>query len=161
MNARLVSSTSPSGTMPTNAATAPVTAACQFLLSLVWNWLQSSSGATTSITSEIQRSSWVVPATSSEWAVLGCLASAASRVGVGLGADRRRLELPVTGDHDRSGAHLVAGRLGDGLRLAGEQRLVDLQTVSAGDDPVSDDLITGLQLDQVIERRRRRSRSPP
>ena len=79
-NATLVSSTRPSGTMPTRAATVPVTDSCQLLLSLLRNWLHNRIGPTTSMTSEIQRSSWFVPATSSERVTVKRRASAASLV---------------------------------------------------------------------------------
>ncbi len=70
--------------------------------------------------------------------------------GVGLGADGRRLEPPVPGDHDGTGAHVIPGRLGDGVGLAGQQRLVDLQALGVLHPAVGDDLVAGLQLDEVI-----------
>ena len=81
MNARLVSSTSPSGTMPTRAGDR----AGDGLLPArrcPWsrNWLHSRNGPTTSMMSEIQRSRVLVPATSSECASWNRRASAASFV---------------------------------------------------------------------------------
>ncbi len=80
MNARLVSSTRPSGTMPTSAATVPVTASCQPSLSLLRNWLHSRIGPTTTSSTEIHRSNRFVPATSSERVTVKRRASAASLV---------------------------------------------------------------------------------
>jgi len=80
MNARLVSSTSPSGTMPTSAATVPVTASCQPWLSGLRNWLQIRTGATRAIVTEIHRSSRFVSATSSERVTLNRRASTVKRV---------------------------------------------------------------------------------
>jgi len=80
MNARLVSSTSPSGTMPTSAATVPVTASCQPWLSGLRNWLQIRTGATRAMVTEIHRSSRFVSATSSERVTLNRRASTVKRV---------------------------------------------------------------------------------
>ena len=65
---------------PSLAATVPVMASSQVLLSSLRNWLHSSSGPTISMISEIPRSSRFVPATSSEWVTERRLASRASRV---------------------------------------------------------------------------------
>ena len=80
MKASVVSSTSPSGIMPTRAAIVPVTASRQPSFSVVRNWLHSTSGPTTTSTTAIQRSSRLVPATSSEKVTVNRRASVASRV---------------------------------------------------------------------------------
>nr|WP_233517743.1 hypothetical protein [Geodermatophilus sp. LHW52908] len=77
--ASVVSSTRPSGTMPTSAPTVPVTASRQPSLSGLRNWLHSTSGPTTSSPTAIQRSSRSVPATSSDQVRLKRRASVASR----------------------------------------------------------------------------------
>ncbi len=71
--------------------------------------------------------------------------------GVGLAADPGGGERARAGHHEAAGHHRVAGVLVDGVGLAGEQRLVDLQAVGLGDLPVDGDLVAGPQLDQVAE----------
>ena len=55
-------------------------------------------------------------------------------LGVGVGPDGGRLEAAGAGDDDRAGQHLGPRSLVDGVRLAGQERLVDLQAVR-GDAP--------------------------
>ena len=71
--------------------------------------------------------------------------------GVGVVADGRRLEAARAGDDEAAGEHLVAGLLVDRIRLAGEQGLVDLERGGRTDDAVGGDLVTGAELDEVVE----------
>ena len=49
------------------------------------------------------------------------------------------------------GQHRVAGGLVDRVGLAGEQRLVDLETGRGTHDPVDGDLVARLELEQIVE----------
>ena len=68
-----------------------------------------------------------------------------------VGADLGDPHVPGAGDDGAAGQHLVAGGLDDGVGLAGEQRLVDLQAVLVEHLTVGDDLLAGAQLDDVVE----------
>ena len=70
---------------------------------------------------------------------------------VRVGADPRRLEPAGPGDDDAARQHFVARRLGDRIRLAGEQRLVELEPVGRGHDAVGRDLVARAQHDEVVE----------
>ena len=149
-NATLVSSTRPSGTMPTRAATVPVTASCQLLLSLLRNWLHSRIGPTTSMTSEIQRSSRFVPATSSERVTVKRRASVASLVAYASAPTAVAWNRPwpaTTIDPDRTWS---LGRLRHRIGLAGQQRLVDLEAGRLAHDAVGGQLIAGAKSEQVV-----------
>ena len=54
-------------------------------------------------------------------------------------------------DDEASRHHPVAHILGDRIRLAGEQRLVDLEVVLLDDVSVDDDLVAWAELDDVVE----------
>ena len=47
--------------------------------------------------------------------------------------------------------HLVADLLHDRFRFPGEERLVDLQAVARSQQPVGDELIAGVQRDEIVE----------
>ena len=66
-------------------------------------------------------------------------------------ADTRRLEATAAGHHDAAGEHFVVGRLVDGIGLAGEQRLVDLQPVRFVHLAVARDLVTSADVDEVVD----------
>ncbi len=141
--ARLVNSTRPSGTIPTSAATAPVTASCQVLLSLLANWLHSSTGPTTSISSDIQRSSLLVPDTSSEPVRVNLRASVASLTAYASAptAVARNRPLPATTiEPERSWASPVLATGSDSpvSRDSSTSRPGGLH-----DDPVGHDLVAG------------------
>ncbi len=55
------------------------------------------------------------------------------------------------GDREAARQALVARLLGDGVGLAGEQRLVDLEVPRLNDLSIDDDLIAGPDLQQVVE----------
>ena len=57
----------------------------------------------------------------------------------------------MAGDHDRARQHLVTGRFGDRLRLAGEQRLVHLQACRLAHQPVGQHLVPGSHLEQIVQ----------
>ena len=71
--------------------------------------------------------------------------------GVRVRADRRRLEATGARDHDAARQHLGVDRLVDRVRLAGEQRLVELETVGGAHDAVGRNLVARTQLEQVVE----------
>ena len=66
-------------------------------------------------------------------------------------ADRRGHHAARTGHHAGARQELVAFLLLDGTRLAGEQRLVDLEARGGQDRPVHAHLIAERQLDNVVE----------
>ncbi|MGX1255334.1 hypothetical protein RKD48_007845 [Streptomyces ambofaciens] len=70
--------------------------------------------------------------------------------GVRLPPDPGRGEGTRTGHHEAAGHHRVAGTLDDRIRLAREQRLVDLQVLGSGDRAVHHDLVALAQLDDVV-----------
>ena len=122
--ATLVSSTRPWGTMPTMPATVPLTAS-----------RQSSSGVVLADEQEHgdreDRPGDVAQDQVDAVHELGsCELEAAGLggelAGVGVVADGRRLEAARARDHEAAGEHRFAGLLVDRIRLAGEQRLVDL-----------------------------------
>ena len=59
--------------------------------------------------------------------------------------------MPDPGDDDAAREHLVAGGLGDRVRLAGEQRLVDLEPVGVSYPTVGRDLVAGAQLEEIVD----------
>ncbi|GAA3096907.1 hypothetical protein GCM10020254_47760 [Streptomyces goshikiensis] len=71
--------------------------------------------------------------------------------GVGLAADLGGGEGAAAGDDEGAGHDGVAGLLQDGVGLAGEQGLVDLQAVGLADGAVDDDLVAGAEFDDVVE----------
>jgi len=132
--------------MPTRPATVPVTASCHPALSGLRNWLQqhrphhqhdhrdppqdsvgsvhqfgTSDGEPPSLGGELRR--------------------------IGLRADCGGLERAFTGDDRRAGSHLVIGGLDQGVRLPGEQCLVDFQALGGDDHTVGGHLITGDQFE--------------
>ncbi len=70
---------------------------------------------------------------------------------VGIRADLGHPGPSRTGDHEAAGHELVARLLHDGIRLAGEQRLVDLQRIATDDLAVGDDLAARAELHDVVE----------
>ncbi len=58
-------------------------------------------------------------------------------------------ERPRSLGHERAGQDLVALLTGDGTRLAGEDRLVELQPGRLCERPVGDDLVTGSQAHEI------------
>ena len=70
--------------------------------------------------------------------------------GVGVGPHVDGLIRAGTGRDEGSRQHLVADDLLDRIGLAGEERLVDLEAVSRRDHAVDHDLITGLELEQIV-----------
>ena len=67
-----------------------------------------------------------MPSMSSERAEREAAGFGGELAGVGVVADGRRLEATRARDDEAPGEHLLAGLLVDRIRLAGEQRLVDL-----------------------------------
>ena len=65
--------------------------------------------------------------------------------------DCRRLEATGARDHDAARHHLQVDRLVDRVRLARQQRLVDLEAIGGAHDAVGRHLIAGTQLEQVVE----------
>ena len=92
-----------------------------------------------------------MPSMSSERARREAAGLGGELAGVGVVADRRRLETTRARDDEAAGEHLIAGLLVDRIRLAGEQRLVDLERGCRPHDAVGGDLVTGAELDEVVE----------
>ena len=92
-----------------------------------------------------------MPRASSDFWALNFLASAVSRCGVGVGADRRRAGQAAAGDHEAAGHQLVADLLLHGVRLAGQQRLVDREPVRLERLAVDRDLVARVQLEHIVE----------
>ena len=72
------------------------------------------------------------------------------------GRRRRRRRRPSPGSarsrsHEAARQHLLAGRLDDRVRLAGEERLVDLEARGLEHGAVDDDLVTRTQLENVVQ----------
>ena len=74
---------------------------------------------------------------------------------VRVGADLGDLARPAPATTKLPDEQLVAGLLHDGIGLAGQQRLVDLEVRAGQHRRVGDDLLTGAQVDDVVERRAR------
>ena len=72
-------------------------------------------------------------------------------VGVGIGADPRRLRGALSPDDDRSGQEVVAPPLVHGVGFPGEHGLVDLQPALAADHGIRRDLVTRPQHQEVVE----------
>ena len=64
-------------------------------------------------------------------------------------ADRRHRVEPRALGRERAGTHLVPGKPGHGLRLPGEDRLVQREPVRLVENAVRDELVAGLDSDQV------------
>ena len=76
-------------------------------------------------------------------------------VRVRVGADARDLRIALARDDDRARQRLVAAALVDGIGLAGEHRLVDLQARASEHHGIGRHLVAGPQDEDVVERRRR------
>ena len=70
-------------------------------------------------------------------------ASVASRRAYASAPTRVAWNRPAARDRDAARQHLVALVLGDGIGLAGEHRLVELEPVDRAQDPVGRDLVAG------------------
>ncbi len=66
-------------------------------------------------------------------------------------ADRGRLELSRSRHHEAARQHVVGDVLVDRVRLACEERLVDLERGRGAHGPVGGDLVAGAELDDVVE----------
>jgi len=55
------------------------------------------------------------------------------------------------GRHETPGQHFVAAFLHDGVRFTGEERLIDLEALRSNHDAVDNDLVAGLEGEQVVE----------
>ncbi len=147
-NATLVSSTSPSGTIPTTPATVPRSAA-------------SSSVVTQLAPEEQRRRRDQRPRDDAQDEVdavhqLRAGELEPTRLGgdlarVRVSADPCGLEPAAAGHDEASRVDLVAGVLVDRIALAGEQRLVDLEPDRELDHTVARDLVAGAQIEQVVE----------
>ena len=71
--------------------------------------------------------------------------------GIGLRADLGRAVGAGAGDDETARHHRIAGVLADRVRLAGQQRFVDLQVLLFEDLAVDDDLVPGAELDDVVK----------
>lgn len=81
--------------------------------------------------------------------VTSFLASRVRRAGVGLRPHPVQPGPAAAGHHEGAGEQLVAGGLGDGVGLAGDEGLVDLH-LAGEDGGVGGDLVAGGQLRHVI-----------
>ena len=147
-NATLVSSTSPSGTIPTTPATVPRSAESRSE-SLSWLHEQQRGRRDERPGDDTQdqvdsvhqlRTRELEPA--SLGGDLAC---------VRVGTDMRGLE-PTAARHDEAaGVDLVAGVLVDRVTLPGEQRFVDLEANRESHDTITRDLVAGAQIEQVVD----------
>ena len=71
--------------------------------------------------------------------------------GVGVGSDRGGLEAAGAGHDDAARLHRRVDNLVDGIRFAGQQRLVDLESFGPADDPVGGDLVAGSEGAEIVE----------
>ena len=70
-------------------------------------------------------------------------------LGVAVLADRRHRVEPGALGGERAGTHLVPGKPGHGLRLPGQDRLVQREPVRLVENAVRDELVAGLDSDQI------------
>ncbi len=137
--AMLVSRTSPSGIMAPTPATQPRMASARSECETSWLMIRSRPvpGRRAHWTS---RRIWLTPSVSSERARREPAGLAGEVLGVGVGAHPGHPVARLTRADEAAGADLVAVRPGDGVGLAGQQRLVDLRR-SVEHDPVEGDLV--------------------
>ena len=95
-----------------------------------------------------------MPSISSERVSWNRRASVGELRRVRIGADLGRLEPARPRGDEAARQDVVALALVDRVALAGEQRLVDLEPGRRGHDAVARDLVTGPDLDQVVEHHR-------
>ena len=147
-NAMLVSSTSPSGTIPTTPATVPRSAESRLESS---SWLHSRSADVGMSAHVTIRRIRLMPSISSERVSWNRRASAEIFACVRIGADAGGLEPAAARAHEAAGEHFVARVLVDRVALAGEQRLVDVEPDFVAQHAVARDLVAGTEVEEIVE----------